>query len=95
MKVAVALAERFGCQIRIVEPHVQALPQVFAGTRATLIDIDEAIEECPVMVLLVDHDIFRSVPLEECAGKTVLDTRGIWAEQPRSPFPGTSLRLAS
>ena len=93
--IAVALAERLGRRIRLVEPHARTLPQALAGTGATLIDIDAAIEECPVMVVLVDHDIFRSVPLQERAGKTVLDTRGIWADQPRSPFPGTSLRLAS
>jgi UDP-N-acetyl-D-mannosaminuronic acid dehydrogenase len=34
--------------------------------------------------VLVDHDVFRSVPLEERAGKRVYDTRGIWPDQPQS-----------
>ena len=52
-------------------------------TGATLTDIDTAIETCPVFVVLVDHDVFKSVPLDERATKAVYDTRGIWPDQPR------------
>ncbi|MES3097321.1 UDP-N-acetyl-D-mannosamine dehydrogenase [Sphingomonas aerolata] len=85
MKVALAVANRFGDRVRIVEPYAAALPPAFDGTGATLIDVDNAIETCPIMVVLVDHDVFRSIPLEERSEKTVLDTRGIWPDQPRSP----------
>ena len=34
------------------------------------------------MIVLVDHDVFRSVPLAERADKVVYDTRGIWPDQP-------------
>jgi len=85
MKVALAVANRFGDRVRIVEPYASTLPHGFAGTGATLIDVDTAIETCPIMVVLVDHDVFRSIPLEERGEKTVLDTRGIWPDQPRSP----------
>jgi UDP-N-acetyl-D-mannosaminuronic acid dehydrogenase len=85
MKVALAVANRFGDRVRIVEPYAAALPPAFDGTGATLIDVDTAIETCPIMVVLVDHDVFRSIPLEERGEKTVLDTRGIWPDQPRSP----------
>ena len=81
LKVAVALARRFGARIRVVEPYARSLPSGFDGTGATLIDIDTALETCDAMVVLVDHDIFRSVPLEERRGKTVLDTRGLWPDQ--------------
>ncbi|MBP2515146.1 UDP-N-acetyl-D-mannosamine dehydrogenase [Sphingomonas sp. PvP018] len=85
MKVALAVANRFGDRVRIVEPYASTLPPGFAGTGATLIDVDTAIATCPIMVVLVDHDVFRSIPLEERSEKTVLDTRGIWPDQPRSP----------
>ncbi|NII60147.1 UDP-N-acetyl-D-mannosamine dehydrogenase [Sphingomonas aerolata] len=85
MKVALAVANRFGDRVRIVEPYAAALPPAFDGTGATLIDVDTAIETCPIMVVLVDHDVFRSIPIEERSEKTVLDTRGIWPDQPRSP----------
>lgn len=95
LKVAATLAARFGDRIRIVEPYAQALPDAFAGTEATLIDIDTAIETCGIMIVLVDHDVFRSVPLDERAGKLVYDTRGIWPDQPRPRRAADPLRLAS
>jgi UDP-N-acetyl-D-mannosaminuronic acid dehydrogenase len=79
LKIAADLAARFGDRIAVVEPHTQTLPAAFDGTGATLIDIDSALMECDVMVVLVDHDIFKSVPPEERAGKIVYDTRGIWS----------------
>ena len=80
LKVAEALAARFGSRIAVVEPYANALPPELAATGARLIDIDSAIADCPIMIVLVDHDIFRSVPIEERAGKHVLDTRGIWGD---------------
>ena len=94
LKVATALAARFGQRIRIVEPYADTLPLALAAHGAILIDIDEAIETCAAMVVLVDHDLFRSVPLAERIGKAVLDTRGIWPDQPARAFPAGTLRLA-
>ena len=95
LKVALALAERFGERIHIVEPFARALPAAFARTGATLIDLDDAIERCPVMIVLVDHELFKSVPLDERAGKAVYDTRGIWPDQPAPATLPADLRLAS
>ncbi|MBB5715544.1 UDP-N-acetyl-D-mannosamine dehydrogenase [Sphingomonas aerophila] len=94
LRVAAALAARFGRQIRVVEPYATALPAAFDGTGATLTDIDTALDSCPVMIVLVDHDVFRSVPLDERAHKAVLDTRGIWPDQPRMISP-VRMQLAS
>ena len=94
LKVALALAERFGSRVQIVEPYADALPAAFAGTGATLVDLDDALERAGVMIALVDHDLFRSVPLAERAHKHVYDTRGIWPDQPAAPDPLT-MRLAS
>ncbi len=92
LKVAEALTCRFGERIAIVEPHIDALPASLDG--ATLVDIDTALVECGLLIVLVDHDLFRSVPLDERQGKIVYDTRGIWPDQPsldRKP----AIRLAS
>ena len=94
LRVAAALAARFGRQVRVVEPYATALPAAFDGTGATLTDIDTALDSCPVMIVLVDHDVFRSVPLDERASKAVLDTRGIWPDQPRVT-PSVRMQLAS
>ena len=94
LKVAMALAERFGERIQVVGPYARALPAGFDGTGAELIDVDSAIESCGIFVVLVDHDAFKSVPLDERAEKQVYDTRGIWPDQPRGAA-NEALRLAS
>ncbi|MEH3035044.1 MAG: UDP-N-acetyl-D-mannosamine dehydrogenase [Sphingomonas adhaesiva] len=83
VEIAAALARRFGDRIALVEPHVEALPAAFAGTGAALIDLDSALATCDAMIVLVDHDVFRSVPLDERADKLVYDTRGLWPDQPK------------
>ena len=82
LKVTQALARRYGSRIRVVEPYAEALPPSLAATGAALVDIDTAIADCSVMIVLVDHDVFTSIPLEERGDKMVLDTRGIWPDQP-------------
>nr|WP_315380495.1 UDP-N-acetyl-D-mannosamine dehydrogenase [uncultured Sphingomonas sp.] len=94
LKVAQAIAERHGSRVRIVEPYAQALPPALAATGATLTDIDSAIESCPIFIVLVDHDLFKSVPIDERAGKLVYDTRGIWPDQPAPESIAAGLRLA-
>jgi UDP-N-acetyl-D-mannosaminuronic acid dehydrogenase len=78
----------------VVEPYARTLPREFDGSGATLTDIDTAIETCGIMIVLVDHDVFKSVPVDERADKIVYDTRGIWPDQPRAPAKVEPLRLA-
>lgn len=92
--VAGRLARKFGSRIKVVEPYAAELPIEFTDTGAEAIDIDAALETCDVLIVLVDHDVFKVVPLAERAGKIVYDTRGIWPDQPGEPVPA-ALRLAS
>jgi UDP-N-acetyl-D-mannosaminuronic acid dehydrogenase len=49
-----------------------------------------------VLIVLVDHDQFKAVPLAERAGHLVYDTRGIWLDQPSGAgHAAEGLRLAS
>ncbi|GGE03505.1 UDP-N-acetyl-D-mannosamine dehydrogenase [Tsuneonella deserti] len=80
--VAASLARKFGERVRVVEPYAQELPGEFSGSGALLIDLDQALETCHVLIVLVDHDVFRVVPLEERANVVVYDTRGIWPDSP-------------
>lgn len=82
VEVAAALARRFGTQIQIVEPYARALPMELAGTGAELIDLDSALADCDLLIVLVDHELFKSIPLEERSDKIVYDTRGLWLDQP-------------
>ncbi|WP_353227946.1 UDP-N-acetyl-D-mannosamine dehydrogenase [Novosphingobium sp.] len=91
--VAARIARRFGARVHIVEPYAAQLPVEFTDTGATLIDIDMALETCDVLIVLVDHDIFRVVPLAERVGHAVYDTRGIWPDQPVAGPDAAGLRL--
>ncbi|MBR0552093.1 UDP-N-acetyl-D-mannosamine dehydrogenase [Stakelama marina] len=95
LKIAAHLAARFGDRIRIVEPYAKSLPAQFNGTGATLIDIDEAIEDCPIFITLVDHEVFKSIPLDERSDKIVYDARGIWPDQPKKETHPDALRLTA
>ena len=91
--VASRLARKFGEQVKIVEPYAAELPIEFGSTGAELVDLDYALEHCGILIVLVDHDIFKAVPVEERAGTLVYDTRGIWPDQP-APDETVKLRLA-
>jgi UDP-N-acetyl-D-mannosaminuronic acid dehydrogenase len=78
VEVAAKLARHFPGRIRLVEPYASALHPEFEGTGAGLIELDSALAECGVLIVLVDHDVFKAVSSEESAGKAVYDTRGIW-----------------
>ncbi len=76
--IAARLARKFGERINIVEPYARELPIEFGDTGASLVDIDTALETCGILIVLVDHDLFRSIPAEERRDAMVYDTRGIW-----------------
>lgn len=84
LKVAATLARQFPGRVRIVEPYASELPKDFVGTGAELIEIDEALSACGIFITLVDHDIFKSLPLSERQFKKVYDTRGLWLDQPKN-----------
>ncbi|WP_298334807.1 UDP-N-acetyl-D-mannosamine dehydrogenase [uncultured Erythrobacter sp.] len=79
LEIAANLARDYGSRVRVIEPYADDLPDEFAGTGAELIDIDTALEECDILLLLVDHDVFKAIPPEERGDKVVYDTRGVWS----------------
>jgi UDP-N-acetyl-D-mannosaminuronic acid dehydrogenase len=80
LSIAASLAREFGGRVRVVEPYAAELPRQFEGTGADLVDLDSALEDCGIIVVLVDHDVFKAVPLEERKNAIIYDTRGIWQE---------------
>jgi UDP-N-acetyl-D-mannosaminuronic acid dehydrogenase len=92
--VAARLARKFGSRLKVVEPFAAALPPEFEGSGAELVDLDVALETCGILIVLVDHDVFRVVPADERRGALVYDTRGIWGDC-IAPASAPPLRLAS
>ncbi|MDR2512891.1 MAG: UDP-N-acetyl-D-mannosamine dehydrogenase [Puniceicoccales bacterium] len=77
VEVVNALAQCGNLKILAVEPHVRALPKRLHG-KVSLVSGDEAIAAADILVLLVDHKVFKAIPVAKLAGKRIVDTRGIW-----------------
>jgi UDP-N-acetyl-D-mannosaminuronic acid dehydrogenase len=71
----------------VVEPYLDTLPDEIAATGAEFVGLGNALANCEVAIVLVDHDEFRNVPLAERRHLSVLDTRGIWHD-----FQGLGLK---
>lgn len=78
---ALAIAERLAAlypgQVDIVEPYITACPGTLAG-QCQLIRPTQAASEADILVLLVDHDDFKAMPIPRRNGLRIVDTRGIW-----------------
>ena len=80
LAIATELARRYGSRIHVAEPNLGKLPPALAETGARFVSLAEALAQCELGILLVDHDEFKAVPVEARAHMTVLDTRGLWRE---------------
>jgi len=79
LDIAVSLAESTNATIKVVEPHIQALPNRLSGfSHVELSDLTNALEDANIIVLLTDHKAFRDVDLGRLTSKKIFDTRGIW-----------------
>ncbi|MGP6175289.1 UDP-N-acetyl-D-mannosamine dehydrogenase [Corynebacterium sp. A21] len=80
LSITQKLAAKFtDCEILAVEPNVSELPATFAGEgNVMLTDYTEAIDTADVIVLLVDHNEFKTVSAAQLKGKAIIDTKGLW-----------------
>jgi len=80
LQIAESLALRAPqTKLLAVEPHIDELPQSLAGApNVALAQTDEAIAAADVVVLLVDHDVFKAIPAEQLGEARLIDSRGIW-----------------
>ena len=62
-----------------VEPNIDVLPQALADQEnVQLTQLDNALEDAEIILLLVDHTEFKEVSSETLQGKYIIDTRGVW-----------------
>ncbi len=80
VEVVTILAGKESVEVRVVEPHIDRLPDDLAGV--TLAELDQALEWADAVVLLVDHKQFSDLDIGRLSGKAVIDTRGIWPPLP-------------
>jgi len=77
MEIVEALAESMVDQLLVVEPNIDALPESLEG-KASKTDLNEALSQADIILLLVDHKEFRQIQSERLRGRVIIDTRGVW-----------------
>ncbi len=65
-------------KLLVVEPHVNTLPPSLNTEHVELTELSNAIKRADVVLLLVDHQLFKNLDQSLLVDKTVFDTRGIW-----------------
>src|SRR5262245_58127259 len=63
LNITLELAKRYGARIKIVEPNIKVLPEVFSGLGAPLTPLDEGLAKCEIAIVLVDHDEYKGIPM--------------------------------
>lgn len=76
LEIAHELSERFAGQVVVVEPNIRKLPDSLDG-KVRLYELNEALSEADVVVILVDHAQFKRVDPVRLQAKVVIDTRGL------------------
>ncbi len=64
--------------VLIIEPNISELPDIF-NSSSSLSEADSALLEADIIVLLVDHQEFKSIPTAKLLNHKVIDTRGVWS----------------
>ena len=79
---AVYIAEHLARQsvdrrVMVVEPHAHEMPRALAGL-VEKVELERAIEEADLLLLLVDHRQFADVPDRCRPDQRLIDVRGMW-----------------
>lgn len=77
LEITVQIAKNHPGTVLAVEPNIERLPARLEGI-ATLSPIDQALSSANVIVLLVDHSAFKTIPKTRLSSLKVIDTRGVW-----------------
>jgi len=66
-------------KILAVEPNIKVLPSQLKDVQGvTLTSLDDALNAASIVVLLVDHKVFKEVSRNRLNEKEIFDTRGFW-----------------
>lgn len=68
-----------GGDIRVVEPHIKELPPKLKDFDSLqLQDLETAIADADIVLVLVDHKPFKQFDRAKLGDKVIIDTRGLW-----------------
>ncbi len=79
VKIVKSLVQDKVGEVLIVEPHIRTLPEELKNLSGLkLVEMDVALDQADIVVLLVDHQPFKAINRTRLQGKVVVDTRGVW-----------------
>lgn len=76
VEVALLIAQEALGRVLVVEPNVSSLPIRLVGQGLELTTLEDALSQAQVVAILVDHQEFKSLSVEDLNGAAVVDTRG-------------------
>jgi UDP-N-acetyl-D-mannosaminuronic acid dehydrogenase len=65
-------------ELYVVEPHVAELPDSLKSNNVIFTNMHDAIERADIVLLLVNHQVFKDIGINALIGKVLIDTRGLW-----------------
>ncbi|OLF52446.1 UDP-N-acetyl-D-mannosamine dehydrogenase [Pseudomonas chlororaphis] len=80
---AVAITKRIAHEhpgrVFAVEPNISELPATLVDV-VTFKSVEEALSEATIVLMLVDHKVFKEVPSARLSAIKLIDTRGVWSK---------------
>lgn len=75
--VAQKIAEWHSGKTWVVEPHIEQLADSLAD-KAELVSCEQALAQADILVMLVDHRVFRAIDAADVQQNWIVDTKGVW-----------------
>lgn len=77
LNITKKIAKWHSGQVLAVEPNTSVLPKALEG-QVILADLEVALAEADILVMLVDHLQFKAIPAEKIQQHWLVDTKGVW-----------------
>lgn len=74
LEITQKLADWHRGNVLAIEPHITQLPKMLLG-KVELVSLETALQQADVLVLLVDHQPFKSATFTQ---QWIIDSKGIW-----------------
>lgn len=68
-------------ELFVAEPHISELPKNLLGDNLNFSDANDAVAKADIVLLLVNHQAFKEIGMDELRDKVLIDTRGLWKTQ--------------
>lgn len=80
IEIVADIAQWHSGKVLAVEPYINQLPTSLSSYKNLhLSDIETALQQADVILMLVDHQLFQSVVVDKDLASKLIDTRGIWS----------------